>query len=166
MSSLLLMSTMFNSCQKEQKEVTKDLSKESVTSNITSWLDRQGPPSKSNLIANIELLKRNLELNKTRREEYKDADQFIIIPINKEYNREKRINEKNQLNLLVVATNSGEIKGANIVEFIPENGKDISGIPENAFRKIFNKEYPGVDGLFRFLSVTGRWLNETTYKNK
>lgn len=169
--SLLLTASLY-SCKKDeadtaslQSEIATQAAANQINNNVINWLDNQKTISKPKLKEHLELLMTNLELSKVKTEEFNNVDDFIAIPLNKNYNRIKKIDDRSRINLVVFAGKSGEIKGARIIELIPEEGNDLIEYPSDIFKKVVNKQFPGVNGTVKLSGLDGLLYREVTYKN-
>jgi hypothetical protein len=159
---LLIIFLVFNSCKKDASK--KHVDKETVAK-VNSWLNNQKPISQPNKSANVDLLGNNLDFSNLRSEELNNGEQFLIIPLKKNFQTIKNIDKNSIPELVLILDRTGSIRKGNIVLYIPENNQSRKEVPDNAFNKIFNDKSPDGNGQFRFLSVTGRRLYQLDYKD-
>ena len=153
------------SCQKEfEKQNTNNVHSELI-SKVNGWLDKQKSPTQPNKAANIDLLKENIDFSSLKSEEFNQNEKFIVITIKEEYKIKKNIDKNTSSVLLLVADKIGNIIQGNIVLYIPDKNQQVNTIPDNTFFKMYNEKNLACDGLFRFLSPTGRWMYQREYKN-
>lgn len=153
---------VFFSCQKNP---IKDKSNDLLISKVNSWLDKQKSERQANKATNIDLLKENIDYSALKFEGHNENEQFIVIPINENYKIKKNIDKNTVLMLLLVQNKTGDILRGNIVLYIPENNQQMKTIPDNTFQKMYLEKNLDCNGLFRFLSPTGRWMYQREYKN-
>lgn len=151
------------SCQKEA--VKKDNSNDLIISKVNNWLDKQKSEKQPNKAANIDLLKENIDFSSLNFEDLNQNEQFIVIPIKENYKLKKNIDVNTPAVLLLVRDKTGSIVRGNIVLYFPENNQQTNTIPGNTFSRMYNEKNLECNGLFRFLSPTGRWLYQREYKN-
>lgn len=160
--SVVVSATVFlTSCQ---KETSKNSSDKEIVTKINSWLDAQKSVIQPQKGTNIELLKENLDFSRLRFEQFAKGDQFLIIPVKEKFSRIKNIDKNYIPNLVLVMNQSGKIKRGNIVLYLPETRETIDKVPDNTFYKMFNDKAIDCNGRFLFLSVTGKWVNQSEYK--
>lgn len=150
------------SCQKVAEKQTNN---DELISKIYSWLDKQKSPSQPNKAANIDLLKENMDFSALRFEPFTENEQFIVIPIKEDYKIKKNIDKNTLPVLLLVQDKPGNIIRGHMVQYSPENNQPMHSIPDNTFSKMYAEKTLDCNGLFRFLSPTGRWLFQREYKN-
>ena len=148
-----------------QKETEKTNSNDQLTKKVNSWLDNQKSPSQPNKAANIDLLKDNLNFSEQRFEELNQNERFLVIPVNEDYEIKKNIDKKTVLVLLLVMDKSTNIIRGNLVLYSPEDNQRLNNIPNYTFFKMYNKTTLDCNGLFNFLSVTGRRMYQREYKD-
>lgn len=153
--------TVFTCCKKEATELADD----QISLKVNTWLEKHKVQSQPNKAANIDLLMKNLEYSSATVEESDNGEEIIIIPINERLKTAKPIDKESILSLVLIVNHAGVIRKGNVVLYTPGSNSPARTIPRNTFRAIYNTAEPPVDGKFRFLSVTGRWLYELTYKN-
>jgi hypothetical protein len=142
----------------------------SNSTNVQSYWTHTGPESqvkKMNTaqISNIELLKKNLDFTKAHME-WRDKDlNYLIIPIKDDVLLQKGLDKKSSLNLLLVVDKQEDIKFGRIVYFTPSDGKKHERISTNTFSNLFYHKPNNENGMFRYMSITGRWLYQIEYKD-
>jgi hypothetical protein len=153
------------SCQKEFEEQNTGRTRGELILKINSWLDKQKSPTQPNKAANIDLLKESIDFSSLKLEDFYQNEKFIVITIKEEYKIKKNI-DKNTISVLLLVTDKiGNIIQGNIVLYIPDKNQQMNTIPNNTFFKMYNEKNLACDGLFRFLSPTGRWVYQREYKN-
>lgn len=148
-----------------QKDAEKKNNNDELVSKIYSWLDKQKSPNQPNKAANIDLLKENIDFSALRFEQFTKNEQFIVIPIKENYKIKKNIDKNTPSVLLLVQDKPGNIIRGHMVQYSPENNEPMNAIPDNTFYKMYAEKNLECNGLFRFLSPTGRWLFQRQYKN-
>jgi len=148
-----------------QREVEKKRDNSQLISKIKNWLDKQKSPNQPNKASNIDLLKENLNFSASKIEYLNENEQFIVIPINETYKIKKNIEVNTSTVLLLVWDKAENILRGNIVLYYPEHNQQVNTIPNNTFYKMYSEKNLDCNGLFRFLSPTGRWMYQREYKN-
>lgn len=157
----LLAAICFNSCK---KQISLDrIANPEIVAKVNTWLDANKPGKNLGHVANIEMLKGNLEFSQFRIEESSQNEQLFVIPINEKLKTEKNIDQNAVANLVLIVDASGKIRKGNIVLFFPED-RSVKRVPNNTFHAILNTAKPNANGVFRYLSVTGRTLHELEYR--
>jgi len=164
---LILWATMLVlfSCQKEFENQNTNNNQGELISKVNGWLDKQKSPTQPNKAANIDLLKENLNFTELKFEDLNQSEKFLIIPVNEDYETKKNIDKKTVLVLLLVMDKSTNIIRGNLVLYSPEDNHRLNEIPENTFFKMYNNKSLECNGLFNFLSVTGRKMYQREYKD-
>jgi hypothetical protein len=164
---LILWATMvvLFSCQKEIEKQNTNNTRGELISKVNGWLDKQKSPTQPNKAANIDLLKENIDFSSLKSEEFNQNEKFIVLTIKEGYKIKKNIDKNTISVLLLVADKIGNIIQGNIVLYIPDKNQQMNTIPDNTFFKMYKEKSLTCDGLFRFLSPTGRWMYERVYKN-
>jgi len=164
---LILWATMLVliSCQKEFEKQNTNNTHGELISKVNSWLDKQKSPIQPNKAANIDLLKDNLNFSELKFEELNQNEKFLIIPVNEDYETKKNIDKKTILVLLLVMDKSTNIIRGNLVLYSPEDNERLNEIPNHTFFKMYNEKSLDCNGLFNFLSVTGRRMYQREYKD-
>lgn len=161
---MVIVTMLFNSCQKDASSTNENSNKE-IIAKVNAWLDSQKSPNQPNKAANIELLKNNLDFSSSRFENLSHDEQLLVIPIKEALKKEKNINKNSILNLVIILNNLENIKEANIIQYLPSSSNMVDKITGNTFKNIYGKGVVSDNGMFRFLSVTGRWLYQLSYEN-
>ena len=161
---LILWATMLVlfSCQ---KEAVKTKSNDQLLKKVYSWLNNQKSPSQPNKAANIDLLKDNLIFSELSFEELNQNEKFLIIPVNEDYEIKKNIDKNTVLVLLMVIDESTNIIRGNLVLYSSYDNQRLNEIPKYTFFKMYNNKSLDCNGLFNFLSVTGRRMYQREYKD-
>jgi hypothetical protein len=155
----------FFSCQKEFEKKNTNNTHGELISKVNGWLDKQKSPTQPNKAANIDLLKENIDFSSLKSEDFNQSEKFIVVTIKEEYKIKKNIDKNTISVLLLVSDKIGNIIQGNIVLYIPDKNQQVNTIPDNTFFKMYNEKDLACDGLFRFLSPTGRWMYQREYKN-
>ncbi len=156
------MVVMLISCQ---KGVEKQTDNTQLISKINSWLEKQKSPTQPNKAANIDLLKECVDFSALRFENLNAEETIIVVPLSDNYKMKRNIDKNTVTVLLLVKNNAGSIVRGNLVIYFPENNAQVKTIPDNTFSKMYSEKDLDCNGLFRFLSPTGRRLYEREYKN-
>jgi len=125
-------------------------------------LDDQKPKNKPNKLANVELLKGNLDFAKSHIEKLLGGDKIVVIPIKTEFNSAKNIDGNVVPNFIAIFDSVGNIKKGNIVFYLPSD--NVSPLTEKSFAAIFSSKAPTCNGLFKFLSVSGTFQFQMNFK--
>ena len=153
----------FNSCK---REISPDSSSNHVTvAKVNAWLDQQKQGKLPDKIANLELLKNNLNFSSIRFERSDNGEQFLVVPIDEKFKEPAKIDKRPIMNLFLVINTSGDIRSGNIVLYTPAAGQPDK-IPKNTFYNIFNTAQPDCNGKFQFLTVAGTPQYQLEYKDK
>src|ERR1700754_4220890 len=158
----ILISLSIGSCQKDISKKTMDVT---LKSKIIVWLNNQKPADNLSKTATINLLMDNLDYSNLHYEKHSKDDQFIVIPIRENFKKLKNVDERKILTLLLVISNAGNIIRGNIAMYIPDSATKENNIPVNTFANLYNNKPNSVNGIIRFLSVTGNRLYEWRIKN-
>jgi hypothetical protein len=160
---LLLSVVIYTGCKKDDSP--KSFIDKEITQKVTAWLNTQKIASQPNKSKNIDLLLNNLDFNKASYEQTNTGDQILIIPVMEDLKVKKEIDVKSAVDLVLTFDNQKNIAKGNIVIYTLGNGAR-SNIPANTFHSIYSGLSPGCNGLFKFLSVTGRSIYQLEYKDK
>jgi hypothetical protein len=161
-SILLVVMLFLISCQ---KELADGSSANANVAKVNSWVETQKAAVLPGKVANIELLKANLNFSGLKIEKSNDNEQLLIVPVKDNFKTLRNISEKTNVKLVLIIDKEGKVRKGNIVQYTPPNGQASNDIPDNTFYNIFNTAESVSDGQFRFLSVTGRWLYQLDYKD-
>jgi hypothetical protein len=115
--------------------------------------------------ANIDLLKENLDFEKADSELLDNRFNFLTIPIKDEVITQKNLKMNSSLVLLLITDKAGNINSGSIVYFQPSDGEKHSSLPHNTFSNLINRKDVPIDGLYRMLTITGRWLSQFEIKH-
>ena len=110
------------------------------------------------------MLKENLGFSSSKIEQLNESEHFLIVPIKEGLKTEKKLDKKSVLNLVLVLDRNEAIKRGSIALYTSNADQAISKLPENTFSKIFTYKSIDCDGQFKFLSITGRWNYQLTFK--
>lgn len=114
--------------------------------------------------ANIDLLKENLDFTAARTELLDNRLDLLIVPIKDEIIAKKNLDGNSTLTLLLITDKLGKIKSGSIVYFQPSDGKKHSSLPQNTFSNMFSGKVVEFDGIYKMLTVTGRWISQFEIK--
>jgi hypothetical protein len=168
--SILLVT--FASCKKDLGQNLQE--NVGVSDKVSEWLNNQKANKKSNhnaktsstnLDANIELLEQNLDFEAAKSGEYDKESDVLIIPIKDGLKTKKGLPSSSTLQLYLSLDKLGNIKAGSVIYFLPKDGKIHPTISPENFRDILQKQRTKVDGVFKFLSITGKLLSQFEFKN-
>jgi len=103
--SLIGMLSFFSSCKKESSKAAV-LNQDLITK-VNSWLDKQKVSFQPNKVANIELLKTNLDFANLSIETSDGNEQIVIVPINEKFKGMKGIDQNAIPDLVVILDKYG-----------------------------------------------------------
>lgn len=159
---------LITGCKKEDQKVFPS---GNVTEKVLSWLNKQSlRKNTKNFKAqegddNIEVLKTNLNFDSARTEELDKDYSFLVIPIKDELKLKKRFSKNSMLNLLLVLDNNGIIKAGTVSYFQFSNEKKAASLSFNTYQSIYRYKPVKDDGIYKFFSVSGRWIGRREYRN-
>jgi hypothetical protein len=90
---------------------------------------------------------------------------YITIPINDEIINKKNLDKNSTLTLLLVVDKFGKINSGSIVYFQPADGKKHTQLAKNTFANLINQKPISLDGVYKMLNVTGRFLSQFEIKH-
>lgn len=172
----------FASCKKEISNSDLLIEGNNLSSRVINWLNSQKDDfqnssqnqttlSKEKAISssvkneNIDLLIENLDFNSAIQAVASKKHSFLIIPINDIVKAKKRVDDKASLHLAMVTDRNGKIISANIVCFLPIDGKKRNAVTPSLIGNFLTGKAPKDSCMLRFLSITGRWLHQVEFKN-
>jgi len=118
-----------------------------------------------NANANIDLLKANLDLDAARTEQLDNQRDLLLIPIKNEVINKKGLDKNSTLTLFLITDKSGKIRSGSIVYFQPSDGQKHSELPPNTFSNMLRGKEGVLDGVYKMLTPTGRWLSQLKIKD-
>ena len=153
------------SCKKEnfKEDTPQHQDKDKLISKVNSWLDTQKEGLRVSDTIKIESLKRNLHYDELRLEQYKNFENFIVIPISKEFKSQNNQDKDLTSYLVLVINNQDNIEKGNIIQYISSDSQKIA--PENTFSKIFNYQDIDCSGQFTILSITDYFRYELKFES-
>ena len=161
---MVIVTMLFNSCQKEASSTNENSNKE-IIAKVNAWLDSQKSPNQPNKAANIELLKENLAFGSARTEQLDNKHDFLVLPIKDDLINKKNFDKHSTLTLLLITDKVGKISSGSIVYFQPSDGEKLKLLPENTFSNLFNGKKVTINGTYKMLTVSGRWISQFETKN-
>ena len=155
------------SCRREADSESETManSKFELISKVNSWLESQKEGLFSFKAANIDLLKGNLDFAAAASESMDTRFNYITIPINDEIINKKNLDRNSTLTLLLIVDKLGKINSGSIVYFQPADGKKHSQLAKNTFTNLINREPISLDGVYKMLHITGRFLSQFEIKH-
>ncbi len=148
----------------------KNLSDQAVTitdpavEKITNWVESQKAGKTAAGIAKIQSVIDAMDLPGLSIEKLSDKERMFIIPLNKSFVAKFNM-DSNPVNVLLFIENeNGVIRRGNIVQFVPEQGKQVNKLAPNSFYNLYNGMTP-VLGKFTFLSMLGIFQYEIENKD-
>lgn len=162
---LAIISLAFGGCKKvdDSPEGSSINDQISVAQKINTWLDKQKKNARNNCLeinANIDFLKANLDIADARKEQLDSNQNLLIIPIKNEVIVKHKLDKTSTLTLFLLIDNTGKIKDGGINYFLPSDGIKHNKLPENTFTNMFNYKPVALNGKYRMLTITGRWLSQ------
>ncbi len=148
-----------------EKESSKEPSDKSLFEKVNSWIEVQKSGTNQEKSNKIHSLKENLDFDNAMHEVLNEEEQFIIIPIKKDF-RTINNRDKKSVNLLVLTlADAGVIRKGNIIQYVAENEQEnVNKVPTNTISKMFNNRKIERSGRFRVLTIADRYLYELEYK--
>ena len=138
-----------------------------IADNILEWLSSQENSTDSARIGIINSLYSNMLLSNMYVEEFREEENFIIVPLDPTY-FSKNLDTSTVLPLqylLLVEDSTGMIRRGDLVFFYP-NGSQISELPQNSFSDFFNHQKFPVDGTFTLLNLSDIKQYEMDFENE
>lgn len=134
---------------------------------VLAYLESQKVPTKNsvNKNANIDLLKENLDFSETRTEPLDGRLNILIIPIKDAVIKRKNLDQNSTLTLFLFTNKQGEISSAGIVYFQPSDSKKHTALPQNTISNLCRGKAVQLDGVYKMLTITGRWLSQLQIKS-
>jgi hypothetical protein len=155
------------SCRKEVHDTESETmanSKFELISKVNSWLESQKKGLFSFKAVNIDLLKGNLDFAAAATEIIDSRINYITIPINDEIIKERNLDRNSTLTLLLIVDKFGKINSGSIVYFQPADGKKHNALPQNTFTNLISRKPIALDGVYKMLNITGRFLSQFEIK--
>lgn len=150
------------SCKKDGSDDAVLTGKEAM---IHAWMDERKSalqPVKANF---IEQLKKNLDTDQITTELLNSDEFFLIVPVNPAYARIMVPDTCTILLMLAVSGNEQKILRGSLIMFTPPNKSMAKQLPDGTFARIFNYRDIALDGVFHFMSLTGRLMYRLEYVN-
>ncbi len=174
---LLPLTFLFTSCQKDTPFNKSE--KSSLSEKIVNWLDKQklayghrvnelnetGRVNSNNNQDIIELIKQNLLFEKANVEIDEKTINYIAVPISDNIKNHKKVDRNSTLHLILILDSKGVIRTGNILYFIPSDGKKRVSLSSNTFRNVLYEKPAGDNGIYKLLSITGRWISQIQIKD-
>lgn len=160
--ALIAFVMLFTACQKESKKLSDQ---DVVITKINSWLDSRLQANNETVNATILQLKANLDFTQLWDEEYRDRSKFIIVPLKAGFVSKNNKGKSPSNNLVLAIDEAGEITNANIIQYVPANGKPGVQIPRNALSKMYNGKPVMDEGKFSYSNLADRLLYELDFKD-
>lgn len=167
----------FTSCQKDSPVLSNK--KTAYEERVISWLDKEksdltkktksfntnAKTSNTSKDDMIELIKQNLLFENLNVELDEKTISYIAVPISDDIKNKKKADQNSTLLLILTLDKEGEIRTGGILYFIPADGKRRASLSSNTFRNVLYEKSVDVDGTYKFLSITGRWISQIQIKN-
>lgn len=162
----IICTAIFTKCKKEESAESADTSHD-LRKGINTWLDKQ----KSTLLhsatgkdKNIELLRQNLLFDEAQLVKLDNRLTLAVIPVDEPLKVAKSLEGQSTVSLMVMVDATGKIVSGSVLYYIP--GKDAARIPLRAsiVESALRTEPTQLDGMLKFLSVTGHWKYQYEYK--
>lgn len=156
----------FTGCKKytaNEFQTQEGISLKNVMSETINWIDLHEPRD-YNQSKTIDLLKKSLDFEKVAFEKRNNGDDILIIPVEKNIKEALKIQGDYSL-ALVLVKKVNKFRWSMIVAFKAEDGKPAI-LDEKSIRSIVNNELVDKDGTYKFYNIMGKFLYQTTYKDK
>ena len=161
---LLCFSLIF--CRKNDTPQSKTLS----TGKILAYLEAQKikpgeKPAASRSNANIDILEKNLDLTAVKNEQLDKKYNLLVVPVNDEALEAYHLDKTASLTLILMTEKSGKIRSCTVIYFQPTDGHKCRSFPENTFGHLLSGKTVEVDGTYKMITETGKWLSQFQIKN-
>lgn len=155
-------------CRKSDTNESINSFKGEISSYLESQKFASTNPSAATVDANrnIDLLKNNLDFSLATTERLDEETNLVVIPVKNRLVAEKNLDKVSILTLLLITNNEKKIISSNIVYFLPADQNKRSVLPENTFSNLLGGKEVALDGIYKMLTLSGRWLSQFTIKNK
>lgn len=158
---LLLLSTFFLSCKKDQfKPYEEDTNNSFPVKKIIAWLDAEKAKVHADSAKLMDVLKQNLITEGISEEQLDNGQILVMVPIKNDY-KTTNTTEIPTFKKLVVTIVQSEIVDGNIVELIPRSGQT----GKVNLIDLFHKKLLNYNGIVSTLSVFGKFKTEEVYKD-
>lgn len=167
---------MFNffACKKDDLADSNNITKtaDGFSEKVKIWLDKQkstykqqGARTTLNKDAIIDLVEDNLVFGEASIEDINDKIKYLCIPIKDTFLEMKNLDRNATLAFLGNIDSTGNINAGGLVYFLPSDGKKHNSFPKNTFRNMFNRGTVELDGRYKMLTVSGRWISQFEIKD-
>ncbi|MBX9783393.1 MAG: hypothetical protein K2X48_08885 [Chitinophagaceae bacterium] len=160
---LLLFSPLFLlffiSCQKEKKVTSETEMAIKTKSWLQSIIARNEKPEIKNM---IEQILTGIQTDGMADARVNDQEYLTVFSLSGDYKSTLKENKPHKTFLLILSDNNRKLISAKLGRFIPD--KSSPDIPASSFIDFYNKQSPGYDGKYSFLSLTGRYLYDFTFE--
>ena len=156
-------------CAKEDAQ-PKQSHQNDLSSKVTAWLDLQKTNIRDSKTAvgkkaNIDLVKDNLEFAVANVEQLNSQTDILIIPVKDAVISNKHLDGDASLVLQLYTDKAGRIRSGGLVYFQPADHQPHGHLPQNTFTNLLNKKGTVLNGTYKMLDLTGKWLSQFEVKD-
>ncbi|MEQ1676797.1 MAG: hypothetical protein ABL876_08855 [Chitinophagaceae bacterium] len=160
--SVLLITVLFISCQKESSPQSES-SNNKTTSKIITWLEKQKATASAEGVAKIQSLKKNLDFSLLTTGLFNSEEPIIIVPIKKSFVATSNA-DRNPINSLVFfLDNKEDIRRGNILQYISTQRVSSRRVLANFFDRYYNFRITDFTGSLVYVTVTDEIAYELNY---
>jgi|GEM_PF-4298700 len=184
--SVILLWIMLSSCHKMLAPEALEVKMPEVTANLNSWLTAQiqlanNKPAATGIVqasnsthagsggtnrsVNIELLKDNIDLNSAEIVPLSKGYSIVVMPVNDQVRQLKKLDAGSSLVFVACINAKNEVKWANIVYYKPDTHESVKKLDAVAVEKLLSGKPSDRNGVFYFLSISGRRQSRAEYRN-
>ena len=154
------------------KKDTHSLSEQqnNLSSKIGAWLDLQKTTVRDNKMAagkkeNIDLVKANLAFAFAGIEQLDKTTDVLTVPIKDAIIPAKQLDRNSSLALILLMDKNGRIRTGGVVYFQPASQRPQGYLPKNTLPNLLNKKGTVLNGTYKMLDATGKWLSQFEAKD-
>jgi hypothetical protein len=157
-----------SACRKADIEISSSDYNETISTYLESQKFDSKNPSAAVAQANknIDLLKNNLDFSSAKTEPLDDEVSLVVVPVKNGLVAEKGLDENSTLTLLLMINSKGKVVSGNIVYYLPSDQKKHGALPENTLSNLLSGKDVALDGTYKMLTLSGRWLSQFGVKDK
>lgn len=161
----IILVLLFGSCRKNDATTAKAETSEKVLAYLDGRKRLTTRPGAAQANANIDALKKNLDLAAAHTEILDKKLNLLIVPVKDEAIEAFRLDGSASLILMLMTDKTGKIKSASVVYFQPADGQKRLTLPDNTLRHLLSGEPVETDGTYKMVAETGKWLSQFQIKN-
>jgi hypothetical protein len=145
------------SCRKQDASQETALQRKNL---VVDWLDKKIGKGEGKAAAIAKGIKENIQMELSWINDYKDGQQIIVVPINKNYQfvNNKNVNPNNYL--VLFKTNDNKISEANVWQTLPG-----TVVTKNSFLNIYLQKNEDLKGTYVLLDTRDNFIRQVTYEN-